>query len=347
LKFVQGTPNWWKDLWQQDTFEPASASMPAKGGSHTMRVMIRSGNVWDVDDQQGQKVATPRPAGRLVYRELRGPDVAVVQQLADVSPPGMDDLLNMGGNLESLPPYAGYKQGRILYGSGERHPDPGFIKMVTGQGFQPSVVIDTSWLAVGHVDETTHVVRADNARGWTLAVADPRLAVELLRDAQRKGFGGQRLAADTNSPKKPTVDEVLADSNGLAENEKAAQHIDEQLKILLKATGLQPSELVRLPVLFAKNQQTGLLRAMTPGLVNGLSLTSRQFAVPDPHGPKVNGRDIFRAATEQALAHNGVRVHWVEDYFWAHLAGGEVHCSTNALRDTSSTNTWWSVKPRD
>ncbi|QNE19767.1 hypothetical protein F1D05_19895 [Kribbella qitaiheensis] len=35
-----------------------------------------------------------------------------------------------------------------------------------------------------------------------------------------------------------------------------------------------------------------------------------------------------------------LRVHWVEDYFWAHLAGGEVHCATNALRDTKTTDTW-------
>ncbi len=149
LKFVQGTPNGWKDLWQQDTFEPATASMPKPGGSQTMRVMIRSGNVWDFEDAQGKPVATPRPAGRLLYRDLRGPDVAVVQELAKVSPPGMDDLLNMGGNIESLPPYAGYPHGRVLYGSGERHPDPGFIK----HGDQPRVP------AVGG---GRHLV----ARGW-------------------------------------------------------------------------------------------------------------------------------------------------------------------------------------
>ncbi|NEA36442.1 protein-arginine deiminase family protein [Streptomyces sp. SID13031] len=84
-----------------------------------------------------------------------------------------------------------------------------------------------------------------------------------------------------------------------------------------------------------------LLRASTPGLVNGLSLTGRDFAAPDPHGPKVGGRDIFGQATERALGRNGVRVYWVEDFFWAHLGGGEVHCATNALRDTRSTDSWW------
>ncbi|NUR98100.1 MAG: hypothetical protein HOV67_22950, partial [Kribbellaceae bacterium] len=283
---------------------------------------------------------TPRPSGRLLYRDLRGPDVGIVQELAGTAAPGLDDLLNMGGNIESLPPYAGYPHGRIVYGSGERHPDAGFITMVTGQGYQPPVVVDTSWLMIGHADETTHVVRADNARGWTLAVADPRLAARLLRDVQRQGGGNTRLFADTNSKYKPTVDELLG--AGLPGNEDAARHIDDQLKILLKATGLRASELVRLPVIFDRVPGYGLLKAMSPGLTNGLSVSARSFAAPDPHGPRLHGRDVFKQATERALQHNGVQVHWVEDFFWAHLGGGEVHCATNALRDTSGTTPWWS-----
>ncbi|GAB3942095.1 hypothetical protein GCM10029976_062540 [Kribbella albertanoniae] len=247
----------------------------------------------------------------------------------------------MGGNLEALPPYDGYPQGRIVYGAGERQPDPAYLKMVTSQGYQPPVVIDTSWLMIGHADETTHVVRADNARGWTLAVADPRLAAQLLRDVQKRGGGNQRLFADTNSTSKPTVDSLLAPAK-LADNGAAAQHIDKQLSILLKATGLRADELVRLPVFFDRVPGYGLLKALTPGLVNGLSLTDRQFAVPDPHGPRLNGRDVFRQTAEGALARNGVRVHWVENFFWSHLGGGEVHCATNALRDVSGATPWWS-----
>lgn len=335
VQFVQGTPDGWKDLWLQDSFEPSTASMPAVGGPHTMRILIRSGNVWDIPAPN-----TPRPSGRLLYRDLRGPDVGVVQELADNASPGLDDLLNMGGNIESLPPYEGYPQGRIVYGSGERHPDAGFITMVTGQGYQPPVVVDTSWLMIGHADETTHVVRANNARGWTLAVADPRLAAQLLREVQRQGGGSQRLFADTRSTYQPTVDELL--HGGLPGNEAAAKHIDDQLKVLLKATGLPADELVRLPVLFDEVPGSGLLKAMTPGLTNGLSVTVREFVAPDPHGPRLHGRDVFRQVTEQALTRNGVQVHWVEDFFWAHLGGGEVHCATNALRDTSSIKPWWS-----
>jgi protein-arginine deiminase len=340
LQFVQGTPGGWKDMWLQDTFEPATASMPAPAGSHTMRVLIRSGNVWDFGTVE-DPLPTPRPAGRLLYRDLRGPDVGIVQELSPTASPVTDDLLNMGGNIETLPPYAGYPDGRVLYGAGERKPDPGFLELVTGQGFQTPLRIDTSWLAIGHADETTHVVRANNARGWTLAVADPRLAEQLLRDAQRQGAGGQRLFADTNSPRKPTVDQVLADSNQLTTNRQAAEHIDEQLAILLTATRLRRDELVRLPVLFESHPVLPGLRAMTPGLVNGLSLTDREFAAPDPHGPTVHGVDVFKSAAERALRRTGVRVHWVENFFWSHLGGGEVHCATNALRDTRGTDRWW------
>jgi protein-arginine deiminase len=163
----------------------------------------------------------------------------------------------------------------------------------------------------------------------------------LLREVQRAGAGQQRLFADTNSPRKPTVDKVLADGKHLADNRAAAERIDEQLRILLKATGLRPGELVRLPVFFEAHPVLPGLRALTPGLVNGLSLTDRQFAAPDPQGPKVRRVDVFKASAERALRRTGVRVHWVDNFFWSHLGGGEVHCATNALRDTRGSARWW------
>jgi protein-arginine deiminase len=203
------------------------------------------------------------------------------------------------------------------------------------------VVIDTSWLLVGHADETLHVVRADNARGWTLMVADPRLAERLLRQAKDSGAGAVKLFEDTNATRKPSVDDLLSDAKTLAGNEIAARHIDAQLSIMLTATGLTPDELVRVPVLFENSTRGRGFAALTPGIPNGLSLTAGSFAAPDPHGPRVGGQDLFRVATEEALARNRVRVHWVEDLYWAHFGGGEVHCVTNAWRDTSTADRWW------
>ncbi|ONI84106.1 hypothetical protein ALI144C_15515 [Actinosynnema sp. ALI-1.44] len=340
IRFVKGTSSWWKDVWWQDLFEPATASMPTRHGVQTMRVAIRSANVFQVPDGKGGTVLTPRPAGRLVFRDLRGPDVGVVQQYTLEDRHFIHDQRNATGNIESLPPYRGFPQGRLVHGTGFDNvlkPDKAFITMLTAQGQQPPVVIDTSWLIVGHADETMHVIRADNARGWTLMVADPRLAERLLREVPQD----TRLLADTGASAKPTAGELLGDPAFLGDNEQAARHIDNQVGVMLAETGLRADELVRVPVLFRKYAEVPLFYAWTPGIPNGLSLTDRLFAAPDPHGPVVRGKDVFRQATERAVAASGVRIRWIDDFRWAHIGGGEVHCTTNAWRDTSSAKPWW------
>ncbi|WP_158891180.1 protein-arginine deiminase family protein [Amycolatopsis anabasis] len=346
-RFIPGTPRGWTDVWWQDLFEPAVASMPTRWGVQTMRVAIRSANLWNLPGPDGKLERTLRPAGRLLFRDLRGPDVAVVQEFTDSGRDIGIDLLNATGNIESLPPYRGYPLGRIVYGSGapagnHRRPDPAFVGMLAAQGKQPPLVIDTSWLAVGHADETLHVVRADNARGWTLLVADPRLAEGLLRQARDRGAGSARLFAGTRAEVKPSVDEVLGDARLLAENSAAARHIDGQISSLLAETGLRADELVRVPVLFRKYGELPVYYAYTPGIPNGISLSEERFAAPDPHGVVVGGRDLFREAAEVELRRVRVRVDWVEDFSWAHLGGGEVHCTTNAWREVGYASSWWS-----
>lgn len=343
-RFIAGSSLWWRDMWWQDIFEPATVSMPKRGGAQVMRIAIRSANQWEFDDD-GMPVRSLRPAGRQLFRDLRGPGVGVVQQFADDVKPLREDLLNMGGNLESVPAYGKFRNGRLVYGSHpKRQPDQSFIRLFESQGQQPPIVIDVSWLMVGHADETTHVIPARNSRGWTLMVADPRLAEQALQDARRQGAGGSKLLEGTRSERQPTVDQVLGDSELLKQNAEAAKHIDDQLAVLLTETGLEAEELVRVPVLFeyhrADEQMYGY-RALTPGIPNGLSLTAKNFAAPDPHGPKVNGSDLFKSMTEAALRRNAVTVRWVEAFGWAHQGGGEVHCATNAWRDTRSTDSWW------
>ncbi|TVL89467.1 protein-arginine deiminase family protein [Streptomyces sp. SAJ15] len=335
LTFTPGTSRWWRDIWRQDIAEPGYVSMPTAHGTQTLRILLRSPNYWKAEDGSA---ASLRRAGRLLFRDLRGPDVGVVQQYTADRDAGVDDLLNFTGNVESLPPYPGHPRGRVVYGATEgRHPDPSFTTLLRAQGVQPPVVLDTSWLLVGHVDETVHVVRARNARGWTLAVPDPRLALDVLRRVRDAGEGGQRLLADTAAHEKPTVREFLDYERRTGANATAARHIDGQLAVLLRETGLRPSEIVRLPVLYTEvaPEEGGprLAYPFTPALVNGLSLTARDYAAPDPHGPRLAGRDLFRRLTEERLAAGGVRTHWVENFSWAHRNGGEVHCATNALRD--------------
>lgn len=357
------------DTWVQDIFEAGWASVPGPGGApHTMRVLIRSANA----DGDPRRPTGLRKAGRVIFASLRGPDVAAIQTFAPTRSGTVDDSLNSTGNLEALPPYstatANYPRGRMLWGSTDkRRPDGRFTRLLRAQGAQPPLTVDTSWLAVGHADETFHVVGAPNARGWTLMVADPRLAVQLLKDAKTAGAGRTRMFAGKESidlsafklrQSTRTVNQVLADRKLLKSNAQAAGHIDRQVATLLAETGLRPDELVRVPVLF--DAESGELAAAfgaggttkgpkysaySPGIANGLSLTSKQFIAPDPHGPDVNGRDIFQRATEDALRTVGVEVRFVENWDWLHTGGGEVHCGTNAFRDISGAARWWAPGP--
>ncbi|RZS43464.1 hypothetical protein EV193_102444 [Herbihabitans rhizosphaerae] len=59
-------------MWWQDLFEPATASMPPRHGVHTIRVLIRSTNAWDLAGPDGRPQRTLRPASRLLFRDFRG-----------------------------------------------------------------------------------------------------------------------------------------------------------------------------------------------------------------------------------------------------------------------------------
>ncbi|MFJ5985752.1 protein-arginine deiminase family protein [Lentzea sp. NPDC092896] len=358
------------DRWFQDVFEPTTASMPGPGGKpQVMRVLLRSANYRPAMELEGRPYPPAlRPGGRVVFSALRGPDVGVVQQYTDKRGPAVDDSLNSTGNYESLPPYRGHELGRPLYGStAERMPDPSFATLIGSQYAEP-VVIDTGWLAVGHSDETVHVIPARNARGWTLMVADPRLALDVLRKATKDGHGAAVLFEGTSEKEKPTIDQALADPKFVGQNEAAARHVDTQLAVLTRETGLTGRDLVRVPVLFQEfgwqevdelagritRAQADDLRdrmrsgqapstvfvAHTAGIPNGISLGDGVFGAPDPHGPRVDGVDLFRSRAEQALAGTPVEVKWVEDWDFLHWGGGEVHCGTNAFREPTKVD-WW------
>ncbi|MBJ3811170.1 protein-arginine deiminase domain-containing protein [Streptomyces flavofungini] len=238
------------DPWAQDFVEPAYASAPGPGGKqHTMRVLIRS--------------AQPdRDAGRELFEKLRGPDVGVVQ----VS--GVRDseewTLNSMGNLETIPPYTlngkSYPAGRIIQGyradSGSK-PAKAMRTFLSSQGVQAPLLLDTSWLSVGHVDEFVQFLPADTPRGWRVGVADPALGVELLAKAKRDGHGAKKMFSVPRSPDVPapkeTIDQVLASSKFQADNKLAADRIKANLAILKRETGITDDEIVKVPGLFTRD----------------------------------------------------------------------------------------------
>lgn len=330
------------DAWAQDFFEPGFMSMPGPNGTqHVIRVNIRSAN------ERGPITAQNplRAAGRVVW-QLRGKDVAGIQEY-DPARNGYHDSLNSFGNLETVPPYTyqgkSYPLGRVIRGStAQWHPDELFTRMMEAQKVQPPIYIDTSWLLVGHVDESISFVKANTARGWKLLVNDARMAKAMLQAQSNAGRGNVSMFVgkywSSGNPAQATIDEVLSDPDVMSASADAAAEVDGQLAKIKSETGLTDAEIIRIP--FLHMTLSGASIAYQPGIVNGVYISDTDFVAPDPHGPVINGQDIFKAAMQDALAPVGVTVHFAEDWDTYHAQDGEVHCGTNSTR-AIPTAKWW------
>ncbi|GAA2475375.1 protein-arginine deiminase domain-containing protein [Streptomyces gobitricini] len=243
----------YQDIWAQDFVEPGYVSMTGPGGRRqVIRVMLRS--------------AQPdREAGRELFEKLRGNGVGVVQ----VS--GVRDseewTLNSMGNLETIPPYAhkgrSFPAGRIIMGERKddgSKPARAMRTMLASQGFQDPLLLDTSWLHVGHVDEFVQFLPAPGTpRGWKLGIADPEAGLKLLRDAQKAGHGKTRMFSVPDSEEllapKETIDQALASKELVADNALAAARIKANLAVLQRETGVTDAEVVRVPALYTRGKE--------------------------------------------------------------------------------------------
>lgn len=331
------------DPWTQDFFEPGFMSMPAAGGKqHVIRVAIRSANMYN-----NSQTNPLRTAGRLAFSAFRGKDGAAVQQW-DKTRGGLHDTLNSFGNLETIPPYTkgndSYPLGRVIRGNVPSfYPDKVFTKMMESQKVQPAVYVDTSWLAVGHIDETTSFVKASTPRGWKLLVNDATMAKTMLQNLSSQGYGSTSMFVgkywDSNSPAQATINQVLSDTDIMSASAEAAAEVDAQVAIIREATGLTDAEIVRVPFLHMSTDG-GHSIAYQPGMVNGIYISDTDFVSPDPHGPIINGVDPFKKAMEDALSPLGITAHFAEDWDTYHRNMGEVHCGTNTVRKIPDAK-WW------
>ncbi|MET7713198.1 protein-arginine deiminase domain-containing protein [Streptomyces sp. NPDC005407] len=237
------------DVWAQDFVEPGYVSMTGPGGRRqVIRVMLRSAQA-------------DRPAGRELFEKLRGNGVGVVQ----VS--GVRDseewTLNSMGNLETIPPYdhggRSFPAGRIIMGERKDNgskPAQVMRTLLKSQGFQDPLLLDTSWLHVGHVDEFVQFLPADTPRGWKIGIADPEAGLRLLREAQQAGHGRTRMfsvpgSKDLPAPKE-TIDQALGSKWLVADNTMAAKRIAANLEVLKRETGVTDAEVVRVPALYTR-----------------------------------------------------------------------------------------------
>jgi protein-arginine deiminase len=321
------------DQWTQDFFETMYMSMPGQNGAqHVIHVNFRSANY---------RTTGLRSAGKVVFTLLRGKDVAGAVQY-DPNHSNTMDTLNSFGNLETIPPYSfngkTYPVGRIYRGNVPSFfPDPSFLKMMESQGVQTPVYTDTSWLLVGHVDETASFLKASTPRGWVVALNDPAMARKMLEDAEAAGYGGTSMFAGTSW--QTTISSVLSDPDVMNESAASAAEVDAQLAILKQETGITDQEVIHVP--FLHESDSGYSVAYQPGTVNGIYLADKHFGAPEPKGPVINGEDIFKKQLNEAFAAYGITVHYIENWSLYHVNNGEVHCGSNTTRAIPANIYWW------
>ena len=104
-------------------------------------------------------------------------------------------------------------------------------------------------------------------------------------------------------------------------------------------TGLTDDEFIPVPALF--QEKYGWLASYLPAMTNGFVLTDTHYAAPDPHGPLISGKDIFKTQFEDTLSSHGITVHWVEDWDLYHRLDAGLRGGVNAARTIPTDFQWW------
>jgi protein-arginine deiminase len=318
------------DIWFQDAAEIGFAT----DGVKTMHVALHGNRGMKLDD--------------LIATSFLGKDSGVVH-------PGnfrgkSAEWIDWFGNLEVSPPLEArdrsYPNGRIYAGTqGVRAMHPEVVSFLEGQEVQAPVLwLDTSWLIIGHVDETVSWVPSDVGNAFRMLLPSPRLALEILRKAEKAApgcilnRGTRRDDSEKDEFCDAPVAAVLNDRTLIADQEFVQKRIDGVRRTLQAELGVTDADIIEVPVLFNSwpGRFAGRYGALTTNMVNSL-LVGKTLVVPDPHGPLVDGTDVLLQAVKDRLEPLGCKVVAVDDFYPYHRYGGEVHCGTNATREPPVT----------
>ena len=339
------------DRWVQDTMEVGVNPVPGRAQHVALDAVRERG----LDD--------------FAHDELLGPDFGFFR----VRTPRGENTFDSHGNLEVSPPVTvngrEFRLGRIYYGEGRPamggfppEPfNPEFLAFLNAQAVQSPFAIDTSWLAVGHVDEFLSTVPASTGRAFRLVVADTPSCVAMLRTLQAAGRGGLTLFTGHTDPfyGERTIDDILVNTVLLDDNRLICQpRIEAALAVMVAELGLDPAaDVLRIPSLFEESRfsprrndpaDPAFFEALIPGVVNLLCITGQTFAghhlvMARPFGPVLNGVDQVEAEVRRRFATLGYtpgQLHFIDDFESYHMQMGEVHCGTNSRRRAPATP-WW------
>ncbi|MEZ4312474.1 MAG: protein-arginine deiminase family protein [Polyangiaceae bacterium] len=339
----------WNDHWTQDYFQTGWTTIPAADGA-----------------VQGMRIANARPWGRCdastcwpinwLKKGFLSPGNGIIEIY---NKPNTGGTYDSHGNHDLIPPYENgdvkYPYGRIIIGSGVLKETKEFYTAQEVQG--PPLIVKTSWLLVGHVDEVFSYVPAATPRGWKLLVGSPRLAREMLEAAQDAGhgavtmFGGKKWYTENGSliNAEVSIDDVLGNVDLMAASQEAQSEIDLLIPLMKEEIGLTDDEIIEMPYLL--QDAFGQKVAFNPGTANLLAVHDH-VGIPKPWGPVIDGVDIFEqdlddrlgtAANKLGYDGEGLDIHFIDDWDWYHALDGEVHCGSNVDADPPADQTWWKV----
>ncbi|HYN82253.1 MAG TPA: protein-arginine deiminase family protein [Gemmatimonadaceae bacterium] len=212
-----------------------------------------------------------------------------------------------------------------------------FKHFLEAQRAQPIVTVDTSWLAVGHVDEVFIFVPAPSGGGksFRLLMASSKLALDIFQEAQflnaadpvahplTKTFRGRNWLRPRPGRATTTAAETVAQTlttHGTFNRELQIRRLT-PMEDRLKATlGLDAADVIRVPVLYdviptafldqmgarvldattANGVRDLTTAAYSPGVVN-LQLVDNLALVPKPHGPRMKPDDVVKVMDKVGL----------------------------------------------
>jgi protein-arginine deiminase len=307
------------DRWTQDQFEIGFVDTPT--------------------DSNPVVLNSPRnPLGSTLddyaWNYMLGPDFGCLEYGSDPN-----ESLNSFGNLDCIPPYGSYPLGRVIVGgAGSRRMEAAIRSFLSAQSIQgPVYELDTTWLAVGHVDEIMSFLPAPNARGWVVGWADVDAALDILQALP----GSTAVFAGTGDD--TTVSAILNDVSLMDFNDQVQAVLDTLKSYLKVDLGLAEADFVKIPVLW-EPVATPTVRALayTAGAVNWI-VVRPNVIVAKQHGPVQSSVDKFEEDITAKLLALGLTAHYVEDWASYHKLMGEVHCGSNTLRTPPAAPRWWTT----
>jgi len=244
--------------------------------------------------------------------------------------------------------------------------DPKYRAFLMAQELQApsSAILRIDQFYINHIDEVVSFLPSPRGSyGWKMVVSSPRAGLELLESLVAEGRGDQRFFDEDDFPgglggsntavilralgfsgdpvsappallplASLTINRLFSvvpqiKAEWLAEE----QEINAVANSIAATSGLAPTDIVRLPVLINRTGYT-----LLPNVTN-MAVAPAGLLIPRPYGPrdKITGRSWFGENIREKLVSAGAHqnIHWVDTMLnGLHRSGGEVHCSTNALR---------------